>query len=43
MTHLGANIGYYSLIAIKSIKNNGTVYAFEPAPENINILKQHNS
>ena len=38
---LGANIGYYSLIAIKSIKNNGTVYAFEPAPENINILKQH--
>ena len=26
---LGANIGYYSLIAIKSIKNNGTVYAFE--------------
>jgi FkbM family methyltransferase len=38
---LGANIGYYSLIAVKSVGGKGIVYAFEPFPQNTKILKQH--
>lgn len=38
---LGAHIGYYTLIASKSVIENGKVYAFEPFPENINYLRKH--
>jgi len=38
---LGANVGYYSLIAVKAVENNGLVYAFEPYNENIKLLKHH--
>ena len=31
---IGANIGYYSLLASKLVGNNGVVYAFEPETEN---------
>jgi FkbM family methyltransferase len=38
---LGANIGYYTLIASKSVGKNGKVYAFEPLPPNITYLRKH--
>jgi FkbM family methyltransferase len=43
---IGANIGYYTLIFAKLIGQRGVVYAFEPDPNNCNILalnlKQNN-
>jgi FkbM family methyltransferase len=38
---LGANEGYYSIVASKIIGEKGTVYAFEPMPENISLLENH--
>lgn len=38
---LGANEGYYSLIAAKLTGNSGYVYAFEPLPENVSKIKRH--
>ncbi len=35
---IGANIGYYTLIAAKMIKDKGHIYAFEPSPQNIRSL-----
>lgn len=35
----GANIGYYSLIEAKIIGENGKIYAFEPSPVNMKLLK----
>ncbi len=36
---IGANIGYYALIASRIIGKTGRIYAFEPSPFNFNILK----
>lgn len=30
---IGANIGCYTLIAVKTVGSNGAVYSFEPDPE----------
>jgi FkbM family methyltransferase len=35
---VGANIGYYSLVSAKIVGNKGKVYAFEPEPNNFNLL-----
>jgi len=35
---VGANIGYYTLIAAKLVRNKGRVYAFEPEPNNYKLL-----
>jgi len=35
---LGANVGYYSLLAARLVGKKGKVYAFEPAPINYSLL-----
>lgn len=35
---VGANIGYYTLIAAKLVRKEGIVYAFEPEPSNYELL-----
>jgi FkbM family methyltransferase len=37
---LGANIGYYSILAAQKI-TSGKIYSFEPLPENIKVFKKH--
>ncbi len=38
---IGANIGYYTLIAAKLVGPGGRVYAFEPDPANFQLLKKN--
>ncbi len=38
---VGANVGYYSLLAAKYVDNTGEVIAFEPFPKNIEYLSHH--
>jgi FkbM family methyltransferase len=38
---LGANVGFYSLIAARSVGNSGLVIAFEPDPRNLVWLEKH--
>ena len=38
---VGANVGYYSLLASVLTGVEGKVFSFEPVPSNINYLKKH--
>jgi FkbM family methyltransferase len=38
---IGANIGYYTLLAAQRVEDSGHVYAFEPDPRNINLLRDN--
>ncbi len=38
---VGANIGYYTLLASRALESNGHVVAFEPASKNFNLLKKN--
>lgn len=38
---LGANVGFYSLLASKLVGESGSVIAFEPVPENLRDLRAH--
>jgi len=38
---IGANVGYYTLLAAQKVGNNGKVYAFEPDKDNFSVLVQN--
>jgi len=38
---IGAGIGYFTLIAARSVGNTGKVYAFEPEPTNYSIVEKN--
>jgi FkbM family methyltransferase len=38
---VGANVGFYSLLSSSLVGPKGKVYAFEPAPRNLEYLKKH--
>lgn len=38
---VGANVGYYALLAARAVGHNGKVYAFEPTPRTYNLLCQN--
>ena len=37
---IGANVGFYSLLAARLVVN-GAVFAFEPLPSNVDFIRQH--
>ena len=38
---IGANIGYYTLLAARQVGPQGRVYAFEPDPDNFALLQKN--
>ncbi len=38
---IGANTGYYAVLAAKSVGERGKVIAFEPCPDNVEILRRN--
>jgi FkbM family methyltransferase len=38
---IGANVGYYTLLAARRTGAHGTVYAFEPEPRNFKLLSEN--
>ena len=38
---IGANVGYYALLEAKLVGDSGIVYAIEPVPETIELLRQN--
>ena len=38
---IGANIGYFALLEAREVGERGTVYAFEPAPKNRELLERN--
>jgi FkbM family methyltransferase len=41
LVDLGANVGYFSLIAAQGISGNGRVFAFEPDPDTFCVLEKN--
>jgi len=41
IVEIGANIGYYLLMEAKLIGKEGYIYAFEPSPYNLNLLRRN--
>ncbi len=37
---IGANAGFFSILASRLVGDDGIVYAFEPLPENISVLRE---
>ena len=38
---LGANVGYYALMEANLVGNGGYVYAIEPSPSNVDMLRKN--
>jgi FkbM family methyltransferase len=38
---IGANVGFFTLLASKLVGSNGHVYAFEPLPRNLSYIEEH--
>ncbi len=38
---IGANVGFYSLLAGELVGDSGHVYAFEPSPRNVGFIRKH--
>jgi FkbM family methyltransferase len=38
---VGANVGFFTLLASKLVGDSGRVYAFEPLPRNLDFLERH--
>jgi FkbM family methyltransferase len=38
---IGANAGFFTLLAAKLVGRRGSVYAFEPLPANLSVLRRH--
>src|SRR5437763_12445868 len=38
--NIGANLGYYALLASDCVGASGSIFAFEPAPENLELLRR---
>ncbi|WP_052031779.1 FkbM family methyltransferase [Novipirellula maiorica] len=38
---VGANVGFYTLLAARCVGKDGFVHCFEPFPENLRTLRQH--
>lgn len=41
MIDVGANIGYYTLLAARAVEQSGHVYAFEPMPTTVALLRKN--
>jgi FkbM family methyltransferase len=41
MFDVGANVGYYTLLASHKVGPTGRVVAFEPLPENVRLVRRH--
>ncbi|MBM4166174.1 MAG: FkbM family methyltransferase [Ignavibacteria bacterium] len=41
LVDIGANIGYYSILASKCVGEKGKVFCFEPAPSNFSFLQRN--
>jgi FkbM family methyltransferase len=38
---IGANVGFFTLLSAKLAGRGGAVYAFEPLPQNLDVLRRH--